>query len=108
MAAPPTPALDSPRAIANKSRKSALLAAIRMALRVEGPAVRQNVQSLNRNRYIATAAIPDYEALKDRARAIKERALAQQDELVATLEASVTRNGGHFYFAPSAADATRY
>ncbi len=108
MAAPPTPALDSPRAIANKSRKSALLAAIRMALRVEGPAVRRNVQSLNCNRYIATAAIPDYEALKDRVRAIKERALAQQDELIATLEASVTRNGGHFYFAPTAADATRY
>jgi iron-sulfur cluster protein len=108
MAASPTPPLDSPRAVANKSRKSSLLAAIRMALRVEGPAVRRNVQSLNRNRYTATAAIPDYQALKDCARAIKERALAHQDELLATLEASVKRNGGHFYFARTAEDAARY
>jgi len=108
MAVAPIPPLDSPRAVANKSRKSTLLAAIRMALRVEGPAVRRNVQTLNRNRYTATAAIPDYEALKDQARAIKERALAQQDELLATLEASVKRNGGHFYFARTAEDAARY
>lgn len=108
MAAPSIPSPDSPRVFANKSQKSVLVAAIRMALRVEGPAVRYNVQSLNRNRYIATAAIPDYEALKDQARAIKERALARQEELVATLEASVNRNGGHFYFARTAEDATRY
>ncbi len=108
MATSPTPSLDSPRAVANKSRKATLLAAIRMALRVEGPAVRRNVQSLNRNRYVATAAIPDYDALKDRAREIKERSIAHQEELVATLEASVKRNGGHFYFARTAEDATRY
>lgn len=108
MAASPTTSLESPRAVANKSRKATLLAAIRMALRVEGPAVRRNVQSLNRNRYVATAAIPDYDALKDRAREIKERSIAHQEELVATLEASVKRNGGHFYFARTAEDATRY
>src|ERR1700685_2349163 len=73
--------VESPRAFASKASKPALLAAIRMALRVEGPAVRRNVQSLNRNRYEATAEIPDYEALKDQARAIKERALRDQPQL---------------------------
>ena len=41
-------------------------------------------------------------------RAIKERAIANLPELLATLEASVKRNGGHFYLAHDAHDATRY
>jgi iron-sulfur cluster protein len=101
-------ASESPRSYANKTQKSALLAAIRMALRVEGPAVRHNVQTFNRNRYTATAEIPDYEALKDQARAIKERALRDQPQLVAQLEASVRRNGGHFFLAQDARAASQY
>ncbi len=103
-----SPAADSPRAVANKSSKRAFLAAIRMALRVESPAVRRNTQTFNRDRYAATAAIPDYESLKNQARAIKERAIAQLPELIETLQASVVRNGGHFYLAGNAEDATRY
>jgi iron-sulfur cluster protein len=103
-----SPPVETPRDFANKSSKSALLAAIRMALRVESPSVRYNVQSLNRNRYIATAEIPDYEALKDQARAIKERSLRDQPELVATLESSVRRNGGHFFLAQDARAASQY
>ena len=71
-------ATESPRAFASKVSKPALIAAIRMALRVEGPAVRHNVQVFNRNRYIATSEISDYDALKDQARAIKERSLRNQ------------------------------
>ncbi|MGZ4823511.1 MAG: hypothetical protein ACXVZT_02770, partial [Terriglobales bacterium] len=88
---------ESPRAVANKSSKRRLLAAIKMALRIESPAVRHNTQTFNRNRYVATAALPDYNQLKERTRAIKERAIANLPELLATLEASVKRNGGHFY-----------
>src|SRR5512132_3828570 len=105
--ASPAPASESPRAVANKSSKRTLLAAIRMALRIESPAVRHNTQTFNRNRYVATAALPDYNELKDRARAIKERSIANLPELIATLEASVKRNGGHFYLAPDALAATR-
>lgn len=101
-------AIESPRATASKATKPALLAAIRMALRVEGPAVRHNVQTFNRNRYAATAEISDYEAIKDQARAIKERALRDQPQLVAQLEASVRRNGGHFFMAQDAKQATAY
>ena len=94
--------------VANKSSKRTLLAAIRMALRIESSAVRHNTQTFNRNRYAATGALSDYEQLKDRARAIKERAIASTPELLATLDASVKHNGGHFYLAKDAADATRY
>ncbi|MGB6200484.1 MAG: LUD domain-containing protein, partial [Candidatus Acidiferrales bacterium] len=103
-----SPNPESPRAFASKASKPALLAAIRMALRVEGPAVRHNVQVFNRNRYIATAEISDYEGLKDQARAIKERALRDQPQLIAQLEASVRRNGGHFFLAQDARQATHY
>lgn len=87
------PAPESPRAVANKSSKRTLLAAIRMALRIESPAVRRNTQTFNRNRYAAIGALADYDQLKDRTRAIKESAIAGLPELLATLEASVKRNG---------------
>ena len=99
---------ESPRAVANKSSKRTLLKAIKMALRIESPAVRHNTQTFNRNRYVATAALADYDQLKDRARATKENAIANLPQLLATLEASVKRNGGHFYLARNARDATHY
>ena len=102
------PAADSPRAFADKAAKPALLGAIRLALRVESPAVRRNTQTFNSGRYAAVAALPDYDALKGRARAIKDAAISRLPELIAQLEASVTRNGGHFYLAANAPDASRY
>ena len=69
------PADINPRQVANKSDKKALLDAIRMTLAVQSPAVRRNTQTFNRNRYAATALLPDYNELKDRARQIKESAL---------------------------------
>ena len=102
------PAPESPRTVANKSSKRTLLAAIRMALRIESPAVRRNTQTFNRNHYAAIGALVYYDQLKDRTRAIKERAIAGLPELLATLEASVKRNGGNFYLARDAHDATHY
>lgn len=101
-------ASDSPRAVADKRSKRALLKAIRMALRVESGAVRHNTQTFNRSRYVATSALPDYDELKDRTRAIKEHAIEHLPELLARLEASVRARGGHFYLAQTAEDATRY
>jgi iron-sulfur cluster protein len=99
---------DSPRRFADKSDKSALLAGIRMALAVESAAVRHNTQTFNRNHYVATAALADYQQLKERARAIKEKSIARLPELIQTLSSAVQRNGGHFYLAADAADACRY
>ena len=108
MATLPNPADINPRQVANKSDKKRLLEAIRMTLGVQSPAVRHNTQTFNRNRYAATALLPDYDALKDRARKIKENAIANLPELLRTLEAAVRANGGHFYLAKTAADANRY
>ncbi|HEX4662946.1 MAG TPA: LUD domain-containing protein, partial [Terriglobales bacterium] len=104
----PPPSTTSPRSIADKSAKPALLAAIRMALDIESPAVRHNTQTFNRGRYEATAVIPDYDALKDQARAIKQAAIARLPELLPKLETSVKRNGGHFFLAKDGAQASRY
>ena len=106
--ATPAQAPESPRAVASKRSKRTLLAAIKMALRIESPAVRHNTQTFNRNRYAATAALPDYNQLKDRTRAIKEDAIANLPKLLATLEESVKRNGGHFFLAKDAHEATHY
>ncbi|MFZ0794991.1 MAG: LUD domain-containing protein [Candidatus Korobacteraceae bacterium] len=108
MATPVNPADINPRQVANKSDKKALLDAIRMTLSVQSPAVRRNTQTFNRNRYAATALLPDYNELKDRARQIKENAIANLPQLLQQLEASVRANGGHFYMAKTAADADQY
>ena len=110
MAAPATPAnqFDSPRSVANKRDKRTLLRAIRMALGIESAAVRRNTQTFNRNRYREAAALPDYDALKDEARAIKEQSIANLPDLLMTLEGAVRARGGNFYLASTAADACRY
>ena len=108
MASVANPADINPRQVANKSDKRAFLDAIRMTLAVQSPAVRHNTQTFNRNRYAATARLADYDALKDRAREIKQDAIANLPELLRQLEASVRANGGHFYLAKTAADADRY
>jgi len=102
------PADINPRQVANKSDKKALLDAIRMTLAVQSPAVRHNTQTFNRNRYAATARLADYNELKDRAREIKENAIANLPELLRKLESAVRSNGGHFYLAKTAADADQY
>ncbi|MBV9074707.1 MAG: LUD domain-containing protein, partial [Acidobacteria bacterium] len=70
--------------------------------------VRHNTQTFNSSRYGAISAIPNYEELKNKTRAIKEAALARLPELLQETERSVRRNGGHFFLARTADDASRY
>jgi iron-sulfur cluster protein len=56
----------------------------------------------------AFADIEDLEALKRRARQIKESSLEHLDELLEQLKASVTEHGGHFYLAQDAQHANAY
>jgi iron-sulfur cluster protein len=100
--------LPSPRSVANKSDKRKLLAAIRMALEIESPAIRRNTQIFNRDRYKATAALPDYDALKDRARQIKEDAIARLPELIAKIRAEIESRGGHVHLADTADHASSH
>ena len=108
MAAPVDPIDIQPRQVANKSDKKALLDAIRMTLAVQSPAIRRNTQTFNRNHYDAVSRIADYDEMKDRARHIKENAIANLPGLLRQVEASVQANGGHFFLAKTAADANRY
>jgi iron-sulfur cluster protein len=101
-------AVEVPRDVANKSDKSRLLRAIRMALEIESPAVRRNTQVFNRGRYLATAGISDYDALKDQARRIKDKAIANLPDLVQSLKNATRARGGHVFVANSADDACRY
>jgi iron-sulfur cluster protein len=100
--------VETPREVANKSDRTNLLRAIRMALDIQTPAVRSNTQSFNSARYRATALLPDYEGLKDEARRIKERAIASLPELVQTLKSAIRSRGGHVFIANTAEDACRY
>jgi iron-sulfur cluster protein len=75
---------------------------------VQSPAIRRNTQTFNRNHYDAVSRIADYDEIKDRARHIKENAIANLPGLLRQVEASVQANGGHFFLAKTAADANRY
>jgi iron-sulfur cluster protein len=100
--------VDRPRDVANKSDKDRLLRAIRMSLDVESLTVRANTQHFNRGRYRAVAELPDYDALKDQARQIKEKSIAGLPELIQILKSSVRAHGGHVFVASTAEDACRY
>ena len=81
---------------------------IRHLLDTEGDSVHANTQVFNEGRYASTADLPDYEALKDEARAIKEDAIERLPELLEAVTEAVEANGGTVYLADDAADATRY
>jgi iron-sulfur cluster protein len=100
--------MERPRDVANKSDKDHLLRAIRMALDSQSATVRANTQHFNRGRYSAVAELPDYEALKDQARRIKEKSIANLPELIQVLKSSVRAHGGHVFVASTAEDACRY
>jgi iron-sulfur cluster protein len=100
--------VKSPREIAAKRTKEILRRAIHFALDTESAAVRLNIRTFNRSRYRATGSLPDYDALKDEARRIKEASLADRKALVQQLSESVTRNGGNFFFARDAREACQY
>ena len=90
---------------ATRERKAA---AIRRLLDEEGDSVFQNVTGFNQGRYETTAELDDYEALRERAREIKEDAIARLPDLLDELTASIEANGGTVYLAEDAADANRY
>src|SRR5436309_1939066 len=56
-------------------------------------------------RAAAFAELPDGEALRDRARAIKEQTIANLDHYLVQLEQSVERLGGHVHWARNGDEA---
>ena len=53
----------------------------------------------------ARAKLPEFDRLRDDARAIKDHTLAHLDLYLEAYERKVVESGGHVHFAPSAADA---
>jgi iron-sulfur cluster protein len=97
-----------PRDIADKSVEGNLQKAIAMALDVESIAVRKNTKSFNENRYSAKTKIHDYDSLKEEVRVVKEYSIEELPVLLKRLEDSVKKNGGTFYLAKTAEDASNY
>ena len=58
-------------------------------------------------RRLAAERLPEFEALRDRARDIKNHALANLDFYLEEFERKVIGLGGHVHWAPTAADARR-
>src|ERR671928_1544083 len=64
-------------------------------------------QTIRAKRANVVGELPDWEALREAGRAIKERTLRQLDSYLIQLEASVQRAGGHVHWARDAAEANR-
>ena len=82
--------------------------AIRQFMTTDGASVAENTRGFNAGRYASVARLDDYDALKARARAIKERAIDRLPELVDAVREQVDARGGTVYLADDAADANRY
>src|SRR5215831_3616825 len=63
--------------------------------------------TLGRRNREAWAALPNSDLIRERARGIKDRTLAELDEHLRALEQSVTGRGGHVHFADDGAEACR-
>lgn len=64
-------------------------------------------QTIRGKREKAVAELPDWEALREAGRAIKERTLRHLPHYLEQLEQSVTRAGGHVHWASDADEANR-
>ncbi len=76
---------------------------------LENPQLRRNMgkatQTIRAKRHAVVHELPDWEALREAGRAIKERTLRHLDHYLMELEESVTRVGGHVHWARDAAEA---
>lgn len=64
-------------------------------------------QTIRAKRATVVGELPDWEALREAGRAIKERTLRHLDDYLLELEASVQRAGGQVHWARDAAEANR-
>ncbi|NUB93648.1 LUD domain-containing protein [Haloterrigena sp. SYSU A121-1] len=81
---------------------------IRQVMATEGDSVERNTRGFNEGRYESVDRLEEYDAYKDRARAIKEDAIERLPELIERVRETVEENGGTVYVAEDAADANRY
>ena len=83
-------------------------AALRHLMATEGETVRKNTRGFNEGTEEAISHISNYEDLRERARAIKEDAIADLPTLIDRVTDAVEANGGSVYLARDAADANEH
>ncbi len=88
--------------------RSEKAAAIREVMETEGEIIGRNTRGINDLSDLAMAELDEYEALRERTRAIKESAIEQLPSLIDEVTEAVEANGGRVYLAQDAADANRY
>jgi iron-sulfur cluster protein len=91
----------------SRTERKEKAAAIRDLLRTEGPAVARNTRGFNAGRHAATKSLENYEALKKRARKIKEQAIEHLPRLIDRLTTAVETNGGTVHLAADETEANR-
>ena len=65
-------------------------------------------EGFHKGRITAAAATDEWEAQRDRGRAIKEHTIANLDYYLELLAENVEKNGGHVFFARDSAEANKY
>ncbi|MFB6134154.1 MAG: LUD domain-containing protein [Halanaeroarchaeum sp.] len=83
-------------------------AQIRHLLETDGETIHENTTVFNQDRIDTVAGFDEFESLRDRARAIKERSIEDLPSLIEQLREAVEDNGGELYLAEDAADANQY
>ena len=86
-----------------RSRAAATMADPRLKSALEGV-----YEGFHKGRIAAAAATDEWEAQRDRGRAIKEHTIANLDYYLGMLADNVEKNGGNVFFAHDADDANRY
>lgn len=73
------------------------------------PRLQKALQNVKRGfvdkRQAARAGLPEFDALREEARAIKDHTLSHLDLYLEAYERKVTESGGQVHYAPTAADA---
>ena len=86
-----------------RARAAATMADPRLKSALEGV-----YEGFHKGRIAAAAATDEWEAQRDRGRAIKEHTIANLDYYLEMLAENVEKNGGHVFFARDADEANRY
>ena len=82
-------------------------AKLRRLMETDGEAVGKHTRTVNQLSDYAITQFEDYEACREAARGIKERAIENLPELIDTVQEAVAANGGQVHIAQTAADANR-
>ena len=82
-------------------------AELRRLMETDGEAVGEHTRTVNQLSDYAITQFEDYEACREAARGIKERAIENLPELIDTVQEAVEANGGQVHIAQTAADANR-